>query len=57
MENYEGSRTWSSSKRERVFIVAVRDDVLDAIGLPFMCLSGLFPRTYKSKNINRRINR
>ena len=30
-------------KRERVFIVAVRDDVLDAIGLPFMCLSGLFP--------------
>ena len=32
-------------KRERVFIVAVRDDVLDAIGLPFMCLSGLFPET------------
>ena len=30
-------------KRERVFIVAVRDDVLDTIGLPFMCLSGLFP--------------
>ena len=30
-------------KRERVFIIAVRDDVLDAIGLPFMCLSGLFP--------------
>ena len=31
-------------KRERVFIVAVRDDVLDAIGLPFMCLdSEIFP--------------
>ena len=32
-------------KRERVFIIAVRDDVLDTIGLPFMCLSGLFPET------------
>ena len=34
----------SHKKRERVFIVAVRDDVLDAIGLPFMCLSGLFQK-------------
>lgn len=32
-------------KRERVFIIAVRDDVLDAIGMPFMCMSGLFPET------------
>ena len=30
-------------KRERIFIVSVRDDVLDEIGLPFMCLSSLFP--------------
>ena len=31
-------------KRERVFIVSVRNDVLDAIGLPFMCLdSEIFP--------------
>ena len=30
-------------KRERVFLVGVRDDVLDAIGMPWMCLSGLFP--------------
>ena len=31
-------------KRERVFIVSVRNDVLDAIGMPFMCLSGeIFP--------------
>ena len=36
-------------KRERVFIVAVRDDVLDAIGMPFMCLSGLFPDTTEGR--------
>ena len=30
-------------KRERVFIVSVRNDVLDDIGLPFMCLSSIFP--------------
>ena len=30
-------------KRERIFIVSVRDDVLDKIELPFMCLSSLFP--------------
>jgi len=31
-------------KRERVFIVSVREDVLDDIGLPFMCLdSSVFP--------------
>ena len=31
-------------KRERVFIVSVRNDVLDTIGMPFMCLSGeIFP--------------
>ena len=28
-------------KRERVCIVGVRNDVLDAIGMPFMCLSGM----------------
>ena len=30
-------------KRERVFIVSVRNDVLDDIGMPFMLLNGLFP--------------
>ena len=30
-------------KRERVFMIGVRNDVLDAIGMPWMCLSGLFP--------------
>ena len=30
-------------KRERVFIVSVRNDVLDNIGMPFMLLNGLFP--------------
>ena len=31
-------------KRERVFIVSVRNDVMDKIGLPFMCLeSTVFP--------------
>ncbi len=31
-------------KRERVFIVSVRNDVLDAIGLPFMLLESLVKR-------------
>ena len=31
-------------KRERVFIVSVRNDVMDDIGMPFMLLSGLFPQ-------------
>ena len=30
-------------KRERIFIVSVRNDVLDKIGMPFMCLGSLFP--------------
>ena len=30
-------------KRERVFIVSVRNDVLDNIDMPFMLLNGLFP--------------
>ena len=30
-------------KRERVFIVSVRDNVLDKIELPFMCLGSVFP--------------
>ena len=31
-------------KRERVFIVSVRNDVLDAIDMPFMCVAGeVFP--------------
>ena len=41
----KGQQHGVPQKRERVFIVAVRDDVLDAIGMPFMCLSGLFPET------------
>ena len=31
-------------KRERVFIISVRNDVMDDIGMPFMLLSGLFPQ-------------
>jgi len=34
-------------KRERVFIISVRNDVLDDIGMPFMLLSGLFPEPEK----------
>jgi len=34
-------------KRERVFIVSVRNDVLDDIDMPFMLLSGLFPQPEK----------
>ena len=35
-------------KRERVFIVSVRNDVLDAIDMPFMCVSGeVFPAPEK----------
>ena len=30
-------------KRERLFMVSVRDDVLDDIDLPFMCLGSIFP--------------
>ena len=36
-------------KRERIFIVSVRNDVLDKIGLPFMCLSSLFPEPNKEE--------
>jgi DNA (cytosine-5)-methyltransferase 1 len=36
-------------KRERVFMVGVRDDVLDAIEMPFMCLSGVFPDPIKER--------
>lgn len=34
-------------KRERVFMVGVRDDVLDAIGRPWMTLGSLFPEPTK----------
>jgi DNA (cytosine-5)-methyltransferase 1 len=35
-------------KRERVFIVSVRNDVLDAIDMPFMCVAGeVFPNPEK----------
>ena len=35
-------------KRERVFIVSIRDDVLDAINMPFMCVAGeVFPNPEK----------
>ena len=35
-------------KRERVFIVSVRNDVLDEINMPFMCLAGeVFPTPEK----------
>ena len=30
-------------KRERVFMVGVRNDVLEGIGLPWMCMSQVFP--------------
>ena len=32
-----------AQKRERIFIVSVRNDVLDDIGMSFMCLSNVFP--------------
>jgi len=35
-------------KRERVFIVSIRNDVLDAIDMPFMCVAGeVFPNPEK----------
>ena len=34
-------------KRERVFVVSVRNDVMDDIGMPFMLLSGIFPEPEK----------
>ena len=35
-------------KRERVFIVSVRNDVLDAINMPFMCVAGeVYPEPEK----------
>ena len=36
-------------KRERVFIVSVRNDVMDTIGLPFMCLNSVFPEPSKEE--------
>ena len=39
----KGQEQGVPQKRERVFIVSVRNDVLDDIGMPFMLLSGLFP--------------
>ena len=40
----KGQEQGVPQKRERVFIVSVRNDVLDAIGLPFMCLDAeIFP--------------
>ena len=43
-------------KRERVFILGVRDDVLDAIGRPWMTLGSLFPDASNESN-NRSSNR
>ena len=40
------SRTRCPTEKERVFIVSVRNDVLDDIGI-FMLLSGLFPEPEK----------
>jgi len=34
-------------KRERVFMVGVRDDVLEGIGMPWMCMSSVFPDPVK----------
>ena len=43
----KGQEQGVPQKRERVFIVSVRNDVLDDIGMPFMLLSGLFPEPEK----------
>ena len=44
MESFKRTRTRSSTKERKSFIVSVREDVLDDIGLPFMCLdSSIFP--------------
>ena len=34
-------------KRERVFIVSIRNDVMDDIGMPFMCINNVFPEPEK----------
>jgi len=34
-------------KRERVFIVSIRNDVMDDIGMPFMCINNIFPEPEK----------
>ena len=34
-------------KRERVFIVSIRNDVMDDIGMPFMCINSIFPEPEK----------
>ena len=43
----KGQEQGVPQKRERVFIVSVRNDVLDDIGMPFMLLSSLFPEPEK----------
>ena len=43
----KGQEQGVPQKRERVFIVSVRNDVLDDIDMPFMLLSGLFPEPEK----------
>ena len=39
----KGNHYGVPQKRERVFILSIRNDVLDDIGMPFMCMSGLYP--------------
>ena len=43
----KGQEQGVPQKRERVFIVSIRNDVMDDIGMPFMLLSGLFPEPEK----------
>ena len=48
MKVLKGQEQGVPQKRERVFIVSVRNDVLDDIDMPFMLLSGYFQNQRKS---------
>ncbi len=43
----KGQEQGVPQKRERVFIVSIRNDVMDDIGMPFMCINNIFPEPEK----------
>ena len=43
----KGQEQGVPQKRERVFIVSIRNDVMDDIGMPFMCINNVFPEPEK----------
>ena len=43
----KGQEQGVPQKRERVFIVSIRNDVMDDIGMPFMCINSVFPEPEK----------